>query len=341
MTPFMKGPLGKLGCILDFLIMPTLGYPYLPSLLMYLAADFSAQDYATFVAHPSLFWKFPEEFLCLVGLSRHYTLDEETYPLFMDKDREDMDLFAFIQTPDPTKVKVVEQKRKEVEPRLLETTVGRTVPLLPVAPNHGASELEASVDKLFDDDGSGNQMEKGDSKGGEEGVIIQPTVETTNVVIEVVAPVQPKQVRGEVVPTLPFVTSSVSATPEREGRDHTDSVTGHNLRTIGAPQRFVISLDSSHHSGANVAEAEVDSLARSSVPVMIVVTTTAPTTDLDVFVKENTYKPSLFAADSSSAGGADPNAGVFSDLTGSDFLVSGVRTVIDPDTDLQKVYIPQ
>ncbi|GJZ30421.1 hypothetical protein Tco_0575468 [Tanacetum coccineum] len=44
------------------------------------AADFNAQDYATFVAHPSPFWKFPEEFLCLVGLSRHYTLDEETYP---------------------------------------------------------------------------------------------------------------------------------------------------------------------------------------------------------------------------------------------------------------------
>ncbi|GJR83123.1 putative reverse transcriptase domain-containing protein [Tanacetum coccineum] len=44
------------------------------------AADFSAQDYATLVAHPFPFWKFPEAFMCLVGLSRHYTLDEETYP---------------------------------------------------------------------------------------------------------------------------------------------------------------------------------------------------------------------------------------------------------------------
>ncbi|GKC90661.1 hypothetical protein Tco_1151310, partial [Tanacetum coccineum] len=43
------------------------------------AADFNSQDYATLVAHPSPFWKFPEAFLCLVGLSRHYTLDEETY----------------------------------------------------------------------------------------------------------------------------------------------------------------------------------------------------------------------------------------------------------------------
>ncbi|GJY61369.1 hypothetical protein Tco_0462026 [Tanacetum coccineum] len=149
------------------------------------------------------------------------------------------------------------------------------------------------------------------------------------------------EVRGEVVPTFPFVTSSVSTTPEREGEDHTDSVTGHNLRTIGAPQRFVISSDSSHHFGANVAEAEVDSLIRSSIPVMTTVTTTTPTADPAVVVKEKISKPSLFAADSSSTGGADPVAGIFLDLTRSDFLVSGVRTVIDPDTDLQKVYVPQ
>ncbi|GJW14054.1 hypothetical protein Tco_0018187 [Tanacetum coccineum] len=278
------------------------------------AADFSDQDYATLVALPSLFWKFPEEFLCLVGLSRHYTLDEETYPLFLDKDGEE---------------------QKEGELRLLETTVGRTVPLLPVAPDRGASELEASrkrktvaVDagesshppkKLRED----HETPSGTSVGGKSRSSLQQLL---------VRAVLNAEVRGEVVPTLPFVTSSLSATSEREGEDHTNSVTGHNLRTIRAPQRFVIYSDSSHHSGANVAEAEV---------VMIVVTTTAPMTDPTVFVKEKTYKPSLFAVDSSSTGGADPNAGVFSNLTGSDFLVSGVRTVIDPDTDLQKVYVPQ
>nr|GEW67267.1 hypothetical protein [Tanacetum cinerariifolium] len=45
-------------------------------------------------------------------------------------------------------------------------------------------------------------------------------------------------------------------------------------------------------------------------------------------------KPFLFSADSSSAGGADPNTGVFSDLTDNDFLVGGIRIFIDPDTDL-------
>ncbi|GJX52646.1 hypothetical protein Tco_0281015 [Tanacetum coccineum] len=123
-------------------------------------------------------------------------------------------------------------------------------------------------------------------------------------------------------------------------RDHTDFMAGPNLRTIRAPQRFVISLDSSHHSGANFAKAEVDSLIRSSAPIKTIVTTVTSTVDPALVAKEKPVKPSLFSADSSSAGGADPNTGVFSDLTGSDFLVAGIRTVINPDTDLQKVYVP-
>nr|GFB41211.1 hypothetical protein [Tanacetum cinerariifolium] len=103
----------------------------------------------------------------LINLFHHYTLDEETYPLFLDKGGEDMDIFAFIHTSDPTKVKFVEQERKDDEPRLLETTIGRIVPLLPVSPDRGESELDASVDKLFDEGGSGTQTKQGDFAGGE------------------------------------------------------------------------------------------------------------------------------------------------------------------------------
>ncbi|GJT19408.1 hypothetical protein Tco_0878114 [Tanacetum coccineum] len=78
----------------------------------------------------------------LVDILSHYTLDEETYPSFVDKDGEDMDIFAFIRTMDPTKVKVTERERREDEPRLLETTVGRTVPLLLVVYDCGESELD-------------------------------------------------------------------------------------------------------------------------------------------------------------------------------------------------------
>ncbi|GKE07444.1 hypothetical protein Tco_1399462 [Tanacetum coccineum] len=193
-----------------------------------------------------------------------------------------------------------------------------------------------------------------------QGVGIQLISEVVETVVEDVAPLQPRrqmkrstvvrllaeavqnaEVRGEVVPTLPFVTSSVSATPKHEGEDHTNSVVGTNLWTVGPPQRFVISSDSSHHSGTNVAEAEVDSVVKSSIPMMTVATTVTSTVDPATIVKEKFVESSLFGGGSSSAGGADHTIGGFSDLTGSDFIVSGIRTVISPDTDLQKVYVPQ
>ncbi|GJS32280.1 hypothetical protein Tco_0530662 [Tanacetum coccineum] len=138
-----------------------------------------------------------------------------------------------------------------------------------------------------------------------------------------------------------IITHSVSATPEREGGDHTDSMSGPNLCTIGALQRFIIFSDSSHHSGTNVAEAEVYSLIRSFVPIMTTVTTVTLTVDPASIPKEKLVEPSLFYVDSSLAGGTDPTPGGFFDLTGSDFLVGAIRTVINHDSDLQKTYVPQ
>ncbi|GKF78259.1 hypothetical protein Tco_0230729, partial [Tanacetum coccineum] len=39
--------------------------------------------------------------------------------------------------------------------------------------------------------------------------------------------------------------------------------------------------------------------------------------------------------------GADHTVGGFSGLTGSDFIVGGIHTVVNPDTYIQKVYVPQ
>ncbi|GJX28119.1 hypothetical protein Tco_0236198 [Tanacetum coccineum] len=61
------------------------------------------------------------------------------------------------------------------------------------------------------------------------------------------------------LPTLPFITSSVTASPLEEGGDHTDSVTGPSLRFMAASARFVVLSDSSHHSATNSAGPEVDS----------------------------------------------------------------------------------
>nr|GEX29438.1 zinc finger, CCHC-type [Tanacetum cinerariifolium] len=277
------------------------------------------------------------------------------------------------------------------EPRLLETTVGRTIPLLPIALDRAENELEATVDRLFNEGGSGHQTKQKDSAGGGQDANIQLVVEAADTFVEDAALMQsrrqkkrksvvvdagwdshpPKKLREDhgtlsgapvggksryslkrllvgallnaevrvaAIPTLPFVTASVITTPEREDGDHTDSVVEPNLRTIGPPRRFVISSDSSHHSGTNVAKAEVDSLIRSFAPIMTTITITTLTVDPTFVTKEKVVEPSLFGVGSSSAGGTNPITCVFSDLTGSVFLVGATRTIINLDTDLQKSY---
>nr|GEV27633.1 hypothetical protein [Tanacetum cinerariifolium] len=209
----------------------------------------------------------------------------------------------------------------EEEARLLDSTVGRVVPLLPLASACAESELDASVERLFDEDGSADQ---GDSAtGGGRKTKTEIVAGVRIVSKENVAAENPKRLRKkrqavtdasgssyppkkqksdhgtssgavnagkspsalkellassilnvesgiEIVATLPFVTSSVSATPEHESSVPADFVIGPNLRTISVSKRFVISSYSSHHSSTNASRAEGDSIIRSAAvpPVM-------------------------------------------------------------------------
>nr|GEU54829.1 transposase (putative), gypsy type [Tanacetum cinerariifolium] len=56
------------------------------------------------------FRKLPEPFLCFVGISRYYDLDENCYPTFWAGDDEEMDLVSFINHADPTKNEVVQDE---------------------------------------------------------------------------------------------------------------------------------------------------------------------------------------------------------------------------------------
>ncbi|GJY51443.1 hypothetical protein Tco_0442290 [Tanacetum coccineum] len=207
-------------------------------------SQYNAEHYATLVAYPAPFHKYPEPFLCLIGISRNYTLDEDTYPQFLRDNDEEMDLLSFIRTADPTKVRVGERQRAEGEPKLLDTTVGRVVSILPVAPTRASSELEASVEKLFDEGGSeagkrktvvsdvdepshppkklreDHRTSTGPSVAGKSksalhrllaGAVLNP------------------EVRVAALPTLPFITSFVSVTPEREDGNQSDFMAGANL----------------------------------------------------------------------------------------------------------------
>ncbi|GJV33087.1 hypothetical protein Tco_1393487 [Tanacetum coccineum] len=82
--------------------------------------------------HTAPFQKFLEPFLCFVGISCYFEFDDYVYPVFLIDDDEEMDLFAFINHADPTKVRVGEKQIEEGQTPLLESTRGRLVPLASV-----------------------------------------------------------------------------------------------------------------------------------------------------------------------------------------------------------------
>nr|GEV40547.1 hypothetical protein [Tanacetum cinerariifolium] len=146
--------------------------------------------------------------------------------------------------------------------------------------------------------------------------------------------------------TVHLVTSSVTPTPEREGGDHIDSVSGPNLRTKPAAMRFVISSDSSHHSGTHAVDVEVSSLVMSIVsdpPIitMAVTTTIAVETSL-VSVSKVKVKPinSTLFGDSMLTSGHDvagPSSPVHPELSVYSFYAI---QDLNPET-LHRVYIPK
>ncbi|GJY62265.1 hypothetical protein Tco_0462922 [Tanacetum coccineum] len=148
------------------------------------------------------------------------------------------------------------------------------------------------------------------------------------------------------LPTLPFITSSVTASPLEEGGDHTDSVTGPSLRTVGPSARFVVLSDSSHHSGAKSADPEVDSFVRSVAPVMTAATTvtafvsnaaTTTATPVDVGKDKDVPTPSVFVGSDKT----DRTLSLFTGRSGSDFVAGSIRAGGAADVDLQEIYIPE
>ncbi|GKD61262.1 hypothetical protein Tco_1298771 [Tanacetum coccineum] len=125
------------------------------------SSEFNANDYTVIVAYPAPFLHDNDEggclLLCLIFLLAFELVFDYLFVY------ADMDLLAFIRTADPTKVKIGERQHAKDEPKLLDSTVRRVVPLLTIAPDRSEGELEASVDKLFDEGGS---TEQGDSTVG-------------------------------------------------------------------------------------------------------------------------------------------------------------------------------
>ncbi|GJT92867.1 kinase-like domain, phloem protein 2-like protein, partial [Tanacetum coccineum] len=144
------------------------------------------------------------------------------------------------------------------------------------------------------------------------------------------------------LPTLPFITSSVTASPLEEGGDRTDSVTGPSLRTIGPSVRFVVLSDSSHHSGANSAGPEVDSLVRSTAPIMTEAITVATTVAIpaDISKDKSAPHPSVFGSSSSSEK-TDRTLSLFTGRSGSGFDVGSIRVEESVGAGSEEIYVPE
>ncbi|GKA43455.1 hypothetical protein Tco_0736179, partial [Tanacetum coccineum] len=235
--------------------------------------------------NPAPFKKFPEPFLCLIGISRHYTLDESCYPTFWENEDEEMDLFAFIRHANPTKVKVGEREIQDREVPFLELTQDRVVPLAGVYERGDANVQDAGNDDAKEEAIVADQPKKirkkrkttdgasglglppkklrsdhvatgdaGDNVAGKSLAALQGLLDISTLAVKVGV---------TAAATVPFVTSSMTPTPEHEDGEGGDSVTGPIVRTRPAPKRFVVLKDSSHYSSTNAVDNEVTSVVRS------------------------------------------------------------------------------
>nr|GEU38491.1 hypothetical protein [Tanacetum cinerariifolium] len=182
-----------------------------------------------------------------------------------------MDLFSFIHPADPTKVRIRERDVREGEVSLLELTRGHVVSCV------GVNEQGNHND---DDEGAGNQNDDVGNNMEEEGAVDghEVPVDAGIIRIEDEVPVtiaekvkvSQKKRKAEIferstlnvevgvtaAATLPFVTSSVSITLEREKGGRTDSANGPYLRTQYLAERFVFLSKSPCHFCSNVVDAE-------------------------------------------------------------------------------------
>ncbi|GKC96103.1 hypothetical protein Tco_1161545 [Tanacetum coccineum] len=196
-----------------------------------------------------------------------------------------MDLFAFIHVVDPTTVKIVEREHVEGEKRLMDSTIRGILLSVMVSKIELVMEVEDIATENVIAERPKHQRKKRPAAAGTSGSSHHPkklrgdhrtpsgvatSGKSPSILKELLASnILNAEVDVTTMATLPFITSSISATLERKGGDHTDSVTGPNLRTIGPSKRFVISSNFSHRSSINAAEVEVDSFIRSTASLLV------------------------------------------------------------------------
>ncbi|GJS48495.1 hypothetical protein Tco_0598616 [Tanacetum coccineum] len=250
------------------------------------ASEYNAENASILITHVFPFLRFPEEFLCWVGISRNYLLNKDTYPRFEYESGEGGNgIECFHPTADPRKVRIVELVRP-------------------------SGELSARIEREFvgDAGGSGGGDQEIASVGGHGNV--EPIVPTTdNVVAEIEAP-GPRRSKKKRVPRGSEGIPASSHPPKRLRADY--GTTGGSAVGGKSPSVLNRLLQDSLltvEQGAKSADLEADSFVRSAAPVMTTATTVTTfvssvaataTTSVDVGKDKDVPAPSVFACSSSS-----------------------------------------
>ncbi|GJW99647.1 retrovirus-related pol polyprotein from transposon TNT 1-94, partial [Tanacetum coccineum] len=96
-------------------------------------------------SHKAPFRRYPECFLCLVGLSPYYPFDKNSYPAFEYPNGTDIGLLDFIKTADPQKVRAMEVQKGDDLVKLLESTQHCFMPLVILAAGGSSSAAAAKI----------------------------------------------------------------------------------------------------------------------------------------------------------------------------------------------------
>ncbi|GKC60366.1 hypothetical protein Tco_1087964 [Tanacetum coccineum] len=230
-------------------------------------AEFNVNVCNYLADNPAQFRKFPEPFLCFVGIIRYYDLDENCYPTFWANDDEGGCSFACVlwggDTAEANKTK---QGEHVVDVGGIDVVANDEVQVTVVDKPRRVKKKRKAADgasgsglppkKLREDhDNSGI----GANTSGKFVAVLQSLLESS---------ILPVEVGVTAAATVPFVTSSVTL----------DFIFETGLRTRHPAERFVISSYSSHDLNANVTDDEVTSITRSFMPPPLVLAAASATT---------------------------------------------------------------
>ncbi|GJY10578.1 hypothetical protein Tco_0378763 [Tanacetum coccineum] len=96
-------------------------------------------------SHKAPFRRYPECFLCLVGLSPYYPFDDNSYPAFERPDGTGGCYFFLVVTADPRKVRAVKVQKGDNQVTLLESTRHCFMPLVILAAGGSGSVAATEI----------------------------------------------------------------------------------------------------------------------------------------------------------------------------------------------------